>query len=409
MDYNKIEKNKLVVMIQKIKEEYNSLLSQYKEISKSCKKHENLIRFNEFYENAFYKTPDALMVFSNELGIVLVNSASLRLFGYKKQEELINKNLGDMLKTVQAGGGPSANLFKKAIEAADHDRPSEHEWIFLKPDNRELYASVSLTKLKLENNDVYMASIRDISATKEMETERENMRKQLYQASKLSSLGEMAGGIAHELNNPLAVIQSYTDQLEGICTGDNNEYVTKCLEGINNNIQRMVIIISQLRSFSRQESSEVTKINLNNLIEVSLTLVERQFANRNIHIIKNYPKNDIIIIGAQSQLEQVLINLFINARDAMEQSPVKTLTIMTEISGQTANILIRDTGNGIKDSVREKIFNPFFTTKEVGKGTGLGLSVSYNIVKEHKGRITIDKSEPGKGTTFRISFPLYSE
>ena len=235
---------------------------------------------------------------------------------------------------------------------------------------------------------------------------------QLIQASKLASIGELAAGIAHELNQPLMVIRTGIQMIERSLLKKKKIDMDLLLEDMKlfvRNTKRMEKIINHLRSFSRQSNTEFEPVHMNQVIEDALTMISEQFRVRNISLTTTLSKNLPKISGNANQLEQVILNLLTNARDAIEENTnisgkieIKT-TLST--SGTTVDIYIQDNGKGIPSDLIEKIFNPFYTTKEVGKGTGLGLSISYGIIKDHHGEIFI--SETGDwGTTFGICLPV---
>lgn len=236
---------------------------------------------------------------------------------------------------------------------------------------------------------------------------------QLTQSAKLAAVGELAAGVAHELNQPLMVIRGYSQEL---LEGDSiPEWIKKDIKLIENQTTRMMRIIDHLRTFARQSSGFFEQVDVNAIVLDSFTLVTQQLKNHDIEILSQIDKTMPRIWGDHNRLEQVFLNLITNARDSMEEKGGGTLTVTTHtifnndtgINGGPVKvrILFNDTGAGIPDDIMDKIFDPFFTTKEVGKGTGLGLSISYSIVKEHGGTITVE-SKTGIGTKFIIDLPV---
>jgi C4-dicarboxylate-specific signal transduction histidine kinase len=235
---------------------------------------------------------------------------------------------------------------------------------------------------------------------------------QLVQASKLASIGELASGIAHELNQPLMVIdtgiQLISRSIKKNRLDKNN--LSDDMKLFSRNTKRMMRIINHLRTFSRQSEDKLFEsINILQVIEDALSMISEQFRLKNINIIKVFPKNVPDVKGNANQLEQVFINLFTNARDAiLEKNDSKGeigIKVAHEKSQPAINVHIKDTGCGISSKAIQRIFDPFFTTKDVGKGTGLGLSISYGIIKEHYGDIVV--SETGhNGTIFVVSLPI---
>jgi PAS domain S-box-containing protein len=233
-------------------------------------------------------------------------------------------------------------------------------------------------------------------------TERRKFEAQLFQSQKLAALGVMAGGIAHEVRNPLAISSSAAQFLmdDDITT----EFRKECAEKIQTGIQRASNIIENLLRFARpSENSSVAKLDLIALLKDTLNLVKNQASIQKIHITFNLLKEPVLIIGNGSLLQQVFMNLFLNAMNAMQDGG--TLSISMERLANEVAVGIADTGQGIPETEIDKIFDPFYTTSPVGKGTGLGLSISYSIIKQHSGTIELESIE-GKGSTFTVRVPL---
>ncbi|MGC2109197.1 MAG: ATP-binding protein [Candidatus Korobacteraceae bacterium] len=236
-------------------------------------------------------------------------------------------------------------------------------------------------------------------------TERIDLESQLSQAEKLSSVGLLAAGVAHEVNTPLAVISSYAQMLAKQLHGDEKQSVL--LEKITRQTFRASEIVNSLLNFSRTSGAEFGDVDLNRVIKDTLTLLEHQFKTARIKVQEEFHPELPMIHGNTGKLQQVFLNLFLNAKDAM--SGGGTLTIST-VNGHHVQVRVSDTGSGIAQEHIHRIYDPFFTTKNKPKtghsgGTGLGLSVTYGIIQEHAGKIRVDSS-PGRGTTFVMEFPL---
>jgi PAS domain S-box-containing protein len=235
-------------------------------------------------------------------------------------------------------------------------------------------------------------------------TGRMQLESQLAQAEKLSSIGLLAAGVAHEVNTPLAVISSYTQMLAKQVRGD--ERLAPLLDRITSQTFRASEIVNSLLNFSRTGSSEFSEIDLNGVIRDTLTLLEHQFKTAGLRLDVDLMPELPRIVGNANKLQQVFLNLFINAKDAMTTGG--SLRVSTEVNGRVG-VLIADTGSGIAPEHMQRIYDPFFTTKNAPpegqrRGTGLGLAVTYGIIQEHSGRIQVD-SAVGHGTTFRLEFP----
>ena len=226
---------------------------------------------------------------------------------------------------------------------------------------------------------------------------------QLFQSEKLASLGKLAAGVAHEINSPLTGVLTYSSLLlQEKKKGDPEK---EDLEVIVNETNRCKKIVKGLLDFARQTEPDKAISDINEVIEKSIDLISHQASMQSIKIEKKIkPKIPRIMID-KGQIQQVFINILLNAIEAMPQGG--TLTISSGIEGQMITIGFADTGAGIPEENMRKIFDPFFTTKKQGRGTGLGLSVSYGIIERHRGRLDV-KSRVEKGTTFIIKLPIES-
>jgi PAS domain S-box-containing protein len=231
-------------------------------------------------------------------------------------------------------------------------------------------------------------------------TDREELERRLVQADKLSSIGLLAAGVAHEVNTPLAVISTYAQMLAKQVSGDDQK--AKLLDKIAKQTFRASEIVNSLLNFSRTSPTDFAEVDLNRVIRETVSLVEHQFQTAGVATDLSLADNLPVIRGNTGKLQQVFLNLFINAKDAMPQGGV--LTIRSRAQGGFAVLEIADTGQGIPPEHLARIYDPFFTTKGPKKGTGLGLSISYGIVHEHEGVIEVD-STVGGGTRFRLEFP----
>jgi signal transduction histidine kinase len=231
-------------------------------------------------------------------------------------------------------------------------------------------------------------------------TERIQLEQQLLQTEKLTSLGLLAAGVAHEVNTPLAVISNYIQMLAKQLPGDDSRQ--RIIEKIVKQTFRASEIVNNLLNFSRTGAGEFGAVNLNEVIEETLTLVAHPFRAAHVSVIKSFEDNLPPVKGSGNRLQQVFLNLFLNARDAMPSGGM--LEVRTASQNGSVEVEVTDTGTGIPDEYLRRIFDPFFTTKAIGRGTGLGLSVSYGIVQEHNGRMEV-RSTPGKGTSFHLEFP----
>ena len=231
-------------------------------------------------------------------------------------------------------------------------------------------------------------------------TQRSRMEEQLLQSEKLSSLGLLAAGVAHEVNTPLAVISNYIQILAKQFPAEDPR--RNLIDKIVKQTFRASEIVNHLLNFSRTGGAEFEQVDLNQVIEETLSLVSHPFRTARVQVVHNLESDLPAVFGSGNRLQQVFLNLFMNARDAMPSGGV--LEVRTFATNGSVEVEVADTGSGIPQDHLARIFDPFFTTKSTGKGTGLGLSVSYGIVKEHAGKIEV-RSSPGQGTSFRLEFP----
>jgi signal transduction histidine kinase len=235
-------------------------------------------------------------------------------------------------------------------------------------------------------------------------TEQRRLEAQLIQSTKMASLGVMAGGIAHELRNPLGIILASAQLLQDHY--DNISLREQCTTKIQDATKRASLIIDNLLKFARPMSVHMQLLDINAVIEDTFVLMTHQLVLQQIHLIKHLHSELPQVYGNSALLQQVFTNLILNACNAMEQSG--SLTVTTRANhANLIDIQFTDTGCGITPEALSKIFDPFFTTRPTGKGTGLGLSISYTIIQQHHGEIAV-QSSVGQGTTFIVSLPAVS-
>jgi len=224
---------------------------------------------------------------------------------------------------------------------------------------------------------------------------------QLLQSEKMASLGKLAAGVAHEINSPLTGILTYSSLLhEAKQDGDRDK---EDLEVIVNETNRCKMIVKGLLDFARQTEPQKVLSDINEVTQKSINLISHQASIQNVKIERKIQPDLPQIMIDVGQIQQVFINILLNAIEAMPQGGI--LTVSSEIEDQMVIVGFTDTGIGIPEENLPKIFDPFFTTKKQGKGTGLGLSVSYGIIERHRGKLEV-KSQVGKGTTFTVKLPI---
>lgn len=281
-------------------------------------------------------------------------------------------------------------------------------------DNSPFMVNFQASLSSYRNRPAVIAAVWDV-------TERLQKHAKLIQAGKMATLGEMATGIAHELNQPLNVVRLGCDYLsKKIRSGQPLlvDDVDKVAKELTYSVERASRIINHLRQFGRRAEEAMIPIDINKPILNVFTLVGTQLENRGISWQLSLDVNLPKILGDENRLEQIFINLILNARDAIlsyaahpgssDSKRAKLITIRSFSESDRVIVSVADTGAGIPEALRPKVFEPFFTTKRTGEGTGLGLSISYGIVREHKGTIEIDPDSKD-GTTFRLTFPVIKD
>jgi len=231
-------------------------------------------------------------------------------------------------------------------------------------------------------------------------TEKKHLEEQLIQSEKLATIGELAGGVAHEINNPLGVILGFAQLL--LRNPDNDEKVTKRLKHIETQALRCKHIVQTLLKFSRKSPTTATRVDLIQIIRDTLDLLMRQLEVENIKVTLDLQGDSLFIRGNENEIQQVFFNLIVNAKDSMAEGGELTIRAREEDGVVLAEV--KDTGVGIDPLIQNKIFGTFFTTKPVGKGTGLGLPITLSLVRKYGGTLIFD-SVPSQGTSFHLRFP----
>ena len=357
----------------------------------------------EQYRDLFESASDLIQFVRPDGSFLLVNPAWRATFGYSTEEveQLTVYDLFDPDCSDQCRG-----IFQRVLEQGRIDR-IETSFVAKNGDTIMIQGAANC---QYENGEpqVIRCIFRNVSEEKRLQA-------QLLQSQKLEAIGRLTSGVAHDFNNLLTTILSYSElYLRRIAADDP---LADALRAIRDAGIRGAALTRQLLTFSRHQVVDVRVIDLNSVVS-NLSAMIRRLVPPGIHVaVEVAPGEQGRILADQHQIEQVLLNLAINARDAMEDGGVLTISCLEEVLGQSefanfddiapgryAVLVVSDTGAGMSAEVQEHIFEPFFTTKAQGKGTGLGLATAYGIVKQHSGYIVV-QSEPGKGTTFRLYFP----
>ena len=344
------------------------------------------------YRRIFEGSMDIIIVLDRRGDIIDINPAGLDTLGYETKEQLLAD--ADFSKILISP--PNTGRLLDQIAEAGYCKDLECE--IRCRDGAVLTWLLSATATGNANGGhvAFECIAKDI-------TERKKMERQILQADRLASLGELSAGVAHEINNPLGLILGYTQLLLQDEPEDTQVFQDlKIVEKYTKNCKK---IVEDLLKFTRTSETRMQTIHVNALIEDIVEVVRHQFELAHVTIDVDLSSDIPACEGDEEKLKQVFMNLLMNAQQAIEETGhIQVRTARDRDAGEIV-ITVTDTGSGMPPEIQDKIFDPFFTTKPTGKGTGLGLSVSYGIVQEHGGRINVE-SRPGEGTTFVIALPV---
>jgi PAS domain S-box-containing protein len=336
---------------------------------------------------------DAVMVTTLEEGFPVVdwNPAAERMYGWSR-EEVLGKSSVDVVQF----------RLEETVELAAQEFEEAGVWrgrgTHARRDGSRFPVEISSSRLLNRDND----AIGSINIIQDRSHD-VSMRRQLAEAARLASLGEVAGSVAHELNNPLMAASLQLAMLAEDLEKSMDASTRLRISRIETAVDRCSAIVKGMLQFARHSEAEPRRINLNEVLDLARVVFEPRLSLQETAIAFETEPN-VFVDGDLGSLSQVMVNLVVNGAQAMESGG--TITVGFRTHDNWAELFVRDEGPGILPEVRERIFEPFFTTKSFD-GTGLGLAVSFGIVEEHLGRIVVD-SEPGKGATFRVLLPLSS-
>lgn len=354
-------------------------------------------RYRALFENA----GDGIMILDRDGIILNVNQTACEIHGFDRPN-LIGTNIR-LLETEE-----NKALFEERKARILRGESLVFETEHYRKDGSRVSLEVSSKAIEIEGVTLMQSFQRDV-------TDKKRLQEQLFQAQKMESIGVLAGGIAHDFNNILSAILGHAELLADFSNLDDTS--RQRVKIIENSSRKAGQMISKLLSFARKGNFENVPLNLADIVKDTVDLLERMLTKKNIEIRLRTESVFPPVVGDSNQLEQVVMNLLVNAGDAMPNGG--TITIETGAvnlqrdasavhpllsPGKYVLLRITDTGTGIPDEIKDRIFDPFFTTKGPGKGTGLGLAMVYGIIKEHSGAITV-KSQVGRGTTFEIYLP----
>jgi PAS domain S-box-containing protein len=335
------------------------------------------------------------IVLHSDMKLLYVNRACLELFGYDSPGKMLGRNLLQFIDLPyhQAASRRMSQLLKGAA------RPGIFEMKGVKQDGNKFELEVVSFPTTYEGKPAIQTHLRDI-------THKKHLEEQLARTEKLAALGQLAAGVAHEINNPLGGILVYSYLLlEDL---DQQRPERAQVEKIVREATRCKEIVQGLLEFSRHMPSKMVPLNVNAILEEVFSLLADHLLFQNIRLVQDLQPHLPPVLGDKNRLEQVFINLLMNSGEAMHGEGRLKVSTSLRKGGELVHIRFADGGPGIPESYLSRLFDPFFTTKEVGQGVGLGLSISYGIIQKHLGRIYVERTSP-EGTVFVVDLPVYRE
>ena len=351
------------------------------------------------YRTIFQTIPNPVFVLDEKtLDILDCNDRIKAVYGFEK-EEILGISFCSLFEEDER------EQYTREIKGSNNLNQIRQ----IRKDGKAIYVNISISSSEYNERKVFLVTTSDITLKLIAE-------QHLIQASKMATLGEMATGVAHELNQPLSVIKTASNFiLKKVHKKEpiEDDIIETLATEMDSHVDRASNIINHMREFGRQSDAKRVEVQVNKVIEKSLEIFSKQLELRQIELVMDLEEDLPPIKADSNRLEQVFINLLTNARDALEekgksavyQRGEKRISLKTSVKKGMICIEVKDTGTGIPKNVRERIFDPFFTTKKAGKGTGLGLSISYGIIREYEGTIKVE-SQQDEGSTFIIELPI---
>ncbi|MCG8635877.1 MAG: ATP-binding protein [Desulfobacterales bacterium] len=382
------------------------------------------------YKNLFDSSLDAILLLDPEKGYLDCNPAAVKMFGTGSKKQFLNLSPFEISPDFQPDGMPSSKKMNRVLSLILENGSALFEWTHRRLDGREFIASVMATQVKVGGQLIIQETIRDIS-------EHRQAQEMMIQSEKMLSVGGLAAGMAHEINNPLAGMLQTADLMTkrltndrlpanlqaareaGVGMADIRSFMEKrdifrMLQTMKNTGLRMAGIVNNMLSFARKSDAQTALHDLTELLDKTFELattdfdLKKNYDFKTIKLNRIYEKDLPLVPCEGAKIQQVFLNILRNGAQAMQDAGTGNpeFTIRTYVKKQSFCVEIKDNGPGMDKLIRKRVFEPFYTTKPVGVGTGLGLSVSYFIITEnHKGQMSVDSS-PGRGATFIISLPL---
>jgi PAS domain S-box-containing protein len=355
------------------------------------------------YQILFDSNPQPMWVYETKtLRFLAVNAAAIRHYGYSHSEFM-----SMTIKSIRTPETIPALLNETAFDGESFSNAGV--WKHRKKDGSLIDVEVTSHGIVFGGRQAQLVLALDVTeklkaryALQEKADELASMTQQLWHASKLVTMGELAASVAHELNNPLATVSLRAETLMEQLAHD--EQKQRSLRIIISEVERMANLVTNLLQFTRRNYRQISTIDVREELTRSIDLISYYLRNRKIQVVREFDESLAPIHADRQQLRQVFLNLMTNAVDAMPEGGVLTVRVHDQSDSSKVLVEFADTGRGISAVNLKKVWEPFFTSKAEGKGTGLGLSICSRIVEEHGGTIALE-SEVGKGTTVRLALP----
>jgi PAS domain S-box-containing protein len=383
------------------KGEVVQLLEASRDVTARIRLEREVQKSNTFFEKVIQSTVDGIVVVDTKGNVLIFNDGMESLTGYSA-EEIINKGHLSSFYNIDVA---KENMRKmRSDQYGPPGKLNPTTMSITTKHGEKIPVTLSASLITIDGKEIGSVGVfTDMREVLKMRKELEDANIQLIQSQKIASIGRMAAGVAHEINNPLSAILIYAELLKNSLK-DNPEHLKDIQEIIDQTL-RCKGIVTELLEFSRKSAGKISSFSLENFLTKCLDLLIHKAQFHNIEVRTDIEKEMPNLVGDMSQLQQVFTNLLVNAADAMDGKGRLSISAKYEAERHAFVINVSDTGPGIPKNLRDKIFDIFFTTKPVGKGTGLGLSISQNIIKIHGGNISF-ACPPEGGTTFIVELPL---
>ncbi|MFP4085968.1 MAG: PAS domain S-box protein [Desulfobacteraceae bacterium] len=381
--------------------ELTQILETSRDVTDRLKLEREVQTSKTFFENVIESTVDGIVVVDTKGNVLIFNQGMEKLTGYSSSEIIDRGHLSSFYDIDVA----KENMKKmRSDQYGPIGKLNPTRMSITTKTGEEIPVTLSASIIEVNGKEIGSVGVfTDMREVLQMRKDLEAAHLQLVQSEKIASVGRMAAGVAHEINNPLSGVLIYAELLAESFKEDPD--TLRDIQEIIDQTLRCKRIVSELLEFSRQTVGKVSSFHISDLVTKCLNVLVNQSAFQDIEVSTDFQPHMPQMVGDMGQLQQVFANLFINAADAMEGKGRLGITARYDDEKGQFTIRVADTGPGIPENLRDKIFDIFFTTKPVGKGTGLGLSITENIIKLHGGRVKIDCPAEG-GTVFMIELPL---